>query len=407
VDAEEDSPLDRVPDDRAALTSESRVLLIVENDDAFARFLLEVARERGWQGVVASSGASAVALAREVGPHAVTLDMRLPDIDGWRLLRLFKADLETRHVPVLVISTDDEAERAYGLGAIGVLAKPVANRETLERTLVELAGAVDRIGREVLIVAGEDTQASLVAALAEDAALRVTCVSAPTEALPLLEQGRFDCVIVQPPTSARSEPWVEELERLVCAGAPTRRLVYYQPGAQPAAGSQSACGLRAATLEEALDAAIVLLHRRAVELPPSLRSVIESARRRRQVLSGRKVLLVDDDIRNIFALTSVLEKREMNVLSAESGQGAIELLEANPGVDVVLMDVMMPGMDGFETMREMRKRPQFRALPIIAVTARAMKGDREKTLRAGAWDYLAKPVEPERMLAVLEAWLQG
>ena len=343
-----------------ALTPESRVLLIVENDDAFARFLLEVARERGWQGVVASSGASAVALARDVGPHAVTLDMRLPDIDGWRLLRLFKADLETRHLPVLVISTDDEAERAYGLGAIGVLAKPVANRETLEHTLLELAGAVDRSGREVLIVGGGG-HASVAGGGARGGRraardLRVRSNGSP----PAARAGHVSTASSSsrrrlpgrsPGSKSSNGSLVREHPRV--ASSTTSRARKQRPGRRAPTAYEPPRSRRRSTPPS------LLLHRRAAELPPSLRSVIESARRRRQVLAGRKVLLVDDDIRNIFALTSVLEKHEMNVLSAESGQGAIELLEANPGVDVVA--------DGCHDARHGRLRDHARDAKAAAV----------------------------------------
>jgi len=385
---EEDAPLDRVPDDRSDVTPENRVVLIVENDDAFAGFLLEVARERGWRGVVASSGASAVALARDVGPDAITLDLRLPDIDGWRLLRMLRADLHTRHIPILVVSTDDEASRGYELGAVGVLAKPVSNRESLEEALRDLAALVDRGQRDVLVAATEPARAPVAAALAEDADVRVHCVSTLQEAVGALAQQPFDCVIAERPR-VRDE-WVEELVRL-SAEKPPLRVVWHEP---------------AGNLEETLDAAALQLRRRVDELPSTLRSAVQSARRARRILAERRALVVDDDIRNIFALTSILEKHGMHVLAAESGQAALATLEEHPDIDVALLDIMMPGMDGFETLREIRRKPEWSSLPIIAVTARAMKGDREKTLRAGAWDYLAKPVDAEHLLSVLESWLQ-
>jgi signal transduction histidine kinase/CheY-like chemotaxis protein/HAMP domain-containing protein len=400
---EEDAPLDRVPDDRGDYTPENRVLLIVENDDAFAGFLLEVARERGWRGVVASSGASAVALARDVGPDAVTLDLRLPDIDGWRLLRMLRADLHTRHIPVLVISTDDEASRGYELGAVGVLAKPVSNRESLEGALDSLAARVDHPAREVLIAAPEPTRALLATRLAEDPELRVTCVATARDAVAAIAQTAYDCVIVESPERDES---VEELERLA-AETPPLRVVWYEPGAEAERGAELyRPQARYASTEETLDAAAFFLRRRVDELPGALRSAVQSARRSRRVLAGRKALVVDDDIRNIFALTSILEKHGMAVVSAESGQAALDLLEQQPDFDIALLDIMMPGMDGFETLREIRKKREFGALPVIAVTARAMKGDREKTLRAGAWDYLAKPVDAEHLLSVLESWLE-
>jgi CheY-like chemotaxis protein len=281
----------------------------------------------------------------------------------------------------------------------------VSSRENLEQALGWLAERVDRRQRELLVVASPATQQAIGQALAEQPEVCVSCAS-PEDAASLLCETAFDCVIVERP--AGREEWIGELERRVAA-FPGVALLWYQP--DPAeergddeAGAGSARRLR--SLDELLDASTAWLRIPDPELGPTLRAAFERVRQRRQVLSGRKALLVDDDIRNIFALASVLEKHGMLIVSAENGQAAIESLDGHPDIEVVLMDIMMPGMDGFETMREIRKRPQFRALPIVAVTARAMKGDREKTLRAGAWDYLAKPVDPERMLSVLEAWLR-
>jgi CheY-like chemotaxis protein len=402
AEPEESLVLDRVPDDRARLgAGNERALLIVENDDAFASVLLEAARGRGWRGIVASGGASAVALVRELQPDAVTLDLRLADVDGWRLLRLLKADLATRHMPVLVISTDDQAERALALGALGVVPKPMQSRAELEAALDTLSGYLERAEHRVLLIGGDDDCDGLRAALGLDPTLRVTCAGTLAEGARTLAAGEpVDCVVLAP--SAPPDPAAEaELEGRAAGTRPAVRVLRYQPGAEP----DAAAG-RFAHAEALADAALAACHRPFAALPSPLQSLVRDVRRRSDVLAGRKVLVVDDDIRNIFALASVLEKRNVKVLSAESGPAAFALLEAHPDVDAVLMDIMMPGMDGFEAIREIRRRPELSSPPIIAVTARAMKGDREKTLLAGAWDYLAKPVDPDAMLGVLEAWLQ-
>jgi CheY-like chemotaxis protein len=401
AEADETPALDRVPDDRARLGGEDeRAVLIVENDDAFARLLLEAARGRGWRGIVASGGASAVALVRDLHPDAVTLDLRLPDVDGWRLLRLLKADLATRHMPVLVISTDDQAERALALGAVGVVPKPMQSRADLEGALETLAAYLDRTEHRVLLIGGEEDCDGLRTALGADPALHVACSSTLAEGVRMLDGGEVDCVVLAP--SATPDPAAEaELEARAAAARPPVRVLRYQPGAEPAVAAG-----RFAQPEALVDAALTACHRAFAALPASLQALVRDVRRQSDVLAGRKVLVVDDDIRNIFALASVLEKRNVKVLSAESGPAAFELLEAHPDVDAVLMDIMMPGMDGFEAIREIRERRGLRSPPIIAVTARAMKGDREKTLLAGAWDYLAKPVDPDAMLSVLETWLQ-
>jgi CheY-like chemotaxis protein len=402
AEPEESLVLDRVPDDREVLGAEGEpALLIVENDDSFARLLLEAARGRGWRGIVASGGASAVALVRELQPDAVTLDLRLADVDGWRLLRLLKADLTTRHMPVLVISTDDQAERALSLGALGVVPKPVQSRADLEAALDMLSGYLERPEHRVLLVGGDDDCDGLRAALSGDPTLRVACAGTVADGARALASGEpVDCVVLTP--SAVPDPTAEaELETRAAAARPAFRLLRHQPGAE----ADAAVGRF--TLPEALvDATLAACHRPFAALPGSLQSLVRDVRRQSDVLAGRKVLVVDDDIRNIFALASVLEKRNVKVLSAESGPAAFQLLEAHPDVDAVLMDIMMPGVDGFEAIREIRRRPELGSAPIIAVTARAMKGDREKTLLAGAWDYLAKPVDPDAMLNVLETWLQ-
>jgi CheY-like chemotaxis protein len=230
-------------------------------------------------------------------------------------------------------------------------------------------------------------------------------VATAKEAATAAAQTPYDCVVVQ---RGRSEDeGLAELERLAGENPPLP-VVWYEPGAARSgdAHARRGPGIACETIDEAIDAVALCLRRRVDRLPSAVHTAVQNARRRRRPLAERTALVVDDDIRNIFALTSILEKHGMRVVSAESAEQAIDALERNPQIDVALMDIMMPGMDGFETIREIRRRSEFRSLPIVAVTARAMKGDREKTLRAGAWDYLAKPVDAERLMAVLESWLQ-
>jgi signal transduction histidine kinase/DNA-binding response OmpR family regulator/HAMP domain-containing protein len=388
-------------DDREGLGSGDHALLIVDNDERFSDLLLDVARERGWKGIVAASGARAVALASEFQPAAITLDIRLPDIDGLQVLRRLKADPDTRHIPVHVISTDDDAERALGLGAFEVLRKPVETRETLDAALDALRAHAEEPQRELVVITerAEDFREMLAG---PDVALRcapeLSALGAETRCAVLdARSGEGDVrdvlaeirersaslpVVVLAPAGSPAEPSREDRERAA------RERVRY-----------------AATLDEVLRAACLALHRRLRDLSPAAQKLLSEAESGRDVLAGRRVLVVDDDVRNIFAMTSVLEKEDMEVLSAENGHAAIELLQAHPDVDIVLMDIMMPGMDGFDTMRAIRRMSRFRSLPIVAVTAKAMKGDREKTIDAGAWDYLSKPVEPDRMLSVMRAWL--
>jgi signal transduction histidine kinase/CheY-like chemotaxis protein/HAMP domain-containing protein len=399
-----------IPDDRWALAPEDRGLLIVDNDEGFARYLLDVAREHGFKGLIASSGAGAVALARQFEPRAITLDIRLPDVDGLRVLRLLKGDFQTRHIPVQVISTDDRGESAHGLGAWGVLAKPIPTREQLDAMLTELRGYVDQPVREVLVAGASEEQAAFLVGLLGGSDTNVTRAASPQDARERLTQSRFACVVIAAEQDGVDLDLVEELQSGLGAGA---AVVLYAPeGSEPRERlAQVRVGLgrrlsRADSPARLLDLVSLLLHRPFAALPEAKRKLLEELDARDASLRGRKALIVDDDVRNIFALASVLEKQGMHVLSAENGKMAIELLQATPDVDVVLMDIMMPQMDGNETIALIRKMPRLQSLPIVAVTAKAMKGDREKTLEAGAWDYLSKPVEPERMLRVLRGWLR-
>jgi len=390
-------------DDREELGSGDRALLIVDNDERFSELLLDVARERGWKGIVASSGARAVALARELQPAAITLDIRLPDIDGFRVLRRLKADPDTRHLPVQVISTDDDAEKALALGAWDVLRKPVETREAIDAALDALRAYAEQPQREVAVVTeGPGDFAELLAGR------DVSLVCEPD--LSALRR-ETSCAVLDARhgTTDPREAIGEIRARTGNSGLP---VVVFAPPGCPAEVSREERERAASdrvryadSLAEVFRIVCLMLHRRLANLSPAGQKLLADAEQSLDVLTGRKVLVVDDDVRNIFAMTSVLERQEMDVLSAENGQVAIQQLQAHPDVDIVLMDIMMPGMDGFGTMRAIRRMPRFRSLPIVAVTAKAMKGDREKTIDAGAWDYLSKPVEPARMLSVMRAWL--
>ncbi len=397
-------------DDRDTLRPGEPLLLIVENDLPFAKLLLEVARERGFKGLVTSLGAAALAMARDYEPHAVTLDICLPDIDGWRVLERLKSDPATRHVPVYVVSTEEARSRARALGAADVLAKPVQTREALERLADDVKEFVGRAVKSLLVVEPDADQRDRVPALLGLDSVQVTTVTSGHEALQMLRERRIDCTVLGPRLPDMS--LAEFAEGLDLSPAYARVPVVVRAGADD---EELDAGLRrlgetvavrpVRSPERLLDQTAFFLHCPVAHLGPEKRQTLEALYKSDKVLEGKKVLIVDDDIRNIFALSSVLEWHNMNIVSAETGRDAIALLHAQPDVDVVLMDIMMPEMDGYETIRAIRQVQGFRSLPIIAVTAKAMKGDREKCIEAGAWDYLAKPVDPEQMLQVLRSWL--
>jgi HAMP domain-containing protein/signal transduction histidine kinase/DNA-binding response OmpR family regulator len=400
-----------VNDDRDNIQPGEPVLLIVENDLPFAQFLLEAAHDKGFKGLVSSFGAAALALTREYKPSAITLDICLPDIDGWRVLERLKNDIQTRHIPVSVISTEEARDRALQMGALNFVAKPVQTRETLERLLDNLKDFIARPFKSLLLVEQDSARRDHMLKLVNRDDTQAISVASGQDALGILREKRIDCMILNPRLSdMAADAWAEELKRESLADH-FSVIVY----AEPDLSEEEAKGLKKLSQifplrqihspERLLDQTAFFLHSPVSKLPKGKREVVEKLYQTDKALTGKKVLIVDDDIRNIFALSSILEWHNMVILSAETGRDAIALLRAQPDVNVVLMDIMMPEMDGYETMRAIRQIPQFQTLPIIAVTAKAMKGDREKCIQAGAWDYLSKPVDGEQLLTVLRAWL--
>jgi len=384
------------------------VLLIVEDDPTFAGLILEDAHRHGFKGVVAYDGRSALELADELEPDAVTLDLRLPDMDGWGVLSRFKADPARRHVPVQVIAAAEDANYGILAGAMAFLSKPVTRAE-LGQALESLRSLRTRRTRDLLVLcAAPDRREALTGLLAgEDVML--TLVDSATAALAALRGGAYDCMVMELP----SDPSLEVLRALEQDMAWTRfPIVAHIRGDLSSAQAASlehaaqAMPLKAVkSMERLLDDTALHLHRVLAAMAPEKRTLIERLYQWAPVLADRKALVVDDDVRNIFAMTSLLENQQMKVLSAESGAEALQLLALHPDVDVVLMDIMMPVMDGYDTMRAIRKEERFHDLPIIAVTAKAMKEDLEKCIQAGASGYISKPVDAHHLLALLRQWL--
>jgi signal transduction histidine kinase/DNA-binding response OmpR family regulator/HAMP domain-containing protein len=394
-------------DDRLKIMPGDRVLLIVENDLAFAHFLLDAARERGFKGLVTPLGASALTLADQFKPDMITLDLFLPDMDGWRVLARLKHDLTTRHLPVCVISTDESRERALQSGAFAFLGKPIQSREILDNALVALARYVDGTPRKLVVALPESPAREQFVALIPGERLTPVMVPSREPLLAALTDDNPYSVVIDAQLFASCADEIEEIlvnrKRL----APVQLIIYAPDEKSNVAVQATEHFTRHAAYDVSrlLDATIASLHIDWKWLAEPAREVIDGLRGESAALSGRKVLIVDDDMRNIFALATVLEDHGMRHVWADNGRDAIRLVEADPEIDIVLMDIMMPEMDGLATMREIRKRPVGRTLPIIAVTAKAMKGDRERCIEAGAWDYLSKPVNREDLLAVLHAWL--
>ena len=399
-----------VRDDREDIRPDDRVVLIVEDDARFASALLDVVRESGFKGVIALDGARALELVRELAPDTITLDLRLPDIDGWALLDQLKHDPETRHIPVNVISGSDSAQRCFHMGALGVVQKPAA-KEVLQEALARTRDFIEREVKTLLVANGDDTLRAGIAEALHDNGIRITEVESGKKALEALQRSRYDCVVVGPSLADMSA--IELLRKFARVQRANEIPIVMYAAEDLSRGEQDKLRRlaeivvlkKAGTPEAVLEQTTLFLHQAVGNLPPKTRRLLAQRARSAPELAGKKALIVDDDIRNIFALTSVLEQQGMVVYNAENGKDGIEVLTNTADIDAVLMDIMMPELDGYDTIRIIRGLDEYKDLPIIAITARAMKGDREKCIEAGASDYIAKPVNMEQMMSLLRVWL--
>jgi CheY-like chemotaxis protein len=396
-------------DDRRNLQPGDFTCVIVEDDLPFARFLYELARDKGFKAVVATRGAQGLALIREIQPSAVTLDISLPDIDGWRLLERIKDDPSLRHIPAYVISVTDDPERTLQQGALGYVLKP-ADRGTLAEAFDHLRSFLERRVKTLLVVEEDPVQCQTIVDMIGNGDVQVTCATTAGEALAALDKERYDCMVIdlvlpdRPGLEVLQEIKKNERLRTMPIVVYTAKQLSRKEETQLKHLAQTIILKDVRSPERLLDETALFLHRRASDLPEAKRDIVEKLHRSEDILAGKKVLLVDDDIRNIFAMTSTLERRGMLVVAADNGREALEVARKERP-DVVLMDIMLPEMDGYETTRAMRQVPELESVPIIAVTAKAMRGDREKCLEAGASDYIAKPVDTERLLTLLRVWL--
>jgi signal transduction histidine kinase/CheY-like chemotaxis protein/HAMP domain-containing protein len=395
-------------DDRNDISTGDKVLLIVENDLGFAKVLLEAARKNGFKGLVGATGAAALAMTREYQPSVITLDIFLPDMEGWRILERLKGDLATRHIPICVVSTDDSRQRALNSGAIGFLTKPLQSVDVVNEALAHLYQFADRSSKRLLVLMNNSPlRDEYLSCL--DGETQIELASTAQEARSLLVEGGIDCLVTDGKVPGFGPEDVIETQE----GRPLFRqlpiVLYCDEGAPVGVEwkrGHSAFALREAhSLERLLDATAFFLHRGTAAMSEQERQSVQALYDSQRVLEGKKALIVDDDMRNIFALATVLDDQGMVIVSADNGRDAIRLVQEDPTIDIVLMDIMMPEMDGIATMKEIRKLQRGKNLPIVAVTAKAMKGDREKCIEAGAWDYLSKPVDTAHMLVVLRSWL--
>ena len=403
-------PAEPTADDRDNLQPDDAILLIVEDDPHYAGILCDLARDKGFKVLVASRGADALALAREYHPSAVSLDVFLPDMLGWTVLNHLKQDPDTRHIPVQMLTLDEDRHHGLARGAFAFVTKPTTP-ESLDQALTRIKEYATPRRKRLLVVEDNPAEQLSIKELLGYDDIDVKLVSTGGDALDIMQNEPCDCVVLD--LSLPDMSGFDVLERL--GDTPTLSdlpvVVFTGKELSPEEDARLRTLARSVVVkgvespERLLDETALFLHRVVADLPVEKQKMLERLHHSDDALVGRKVLVVDDDVRNIFALSSVLERRGMTVLTAGTGREAIATLESTPDIAIVLMDIMMPEMDGYETMQVIRQNAAFRRLPIVALTAKAMKGDREKCLEAGASEYLAKPVNTEQLLSALRVWL--
>ena len=405
-----DVKIARFADDRDLAPFKSRCILVVEDEANFAHILYDLAHELGYQCLVAHGADEGYDLASQFLPDAILLDMRLPDHSGLTVLQRLKEHPETRHIPVHVISVEDRVEAAMHMGAIGYAVKPTT-REELKDVFSRLEAKLTQKVKRVLLVEDDDLQRDSIARLIGDDDIEITAVGLAQEALELLRENLYDCMIIdlKLPDMLGNDLLKRMSSEDICSFPPvivyTGRNLTRDEEAELRKYSRSIIIKGARSPERLLDEVTLFLHKVESRLSHERQRMLKTARSRDKVFEGRKVLLVDDDVRNIFALTSALEHKGAIVVIGRNGHEAIDRLNEVDDIDLVLMDVMMPEMDGFEATVQIRKDPRWRKLPIIAVTAKAMKDDQERCLQAGANDYLAKPIDLDRLFSLIRVWL--
>jgi HAMP domain-containing protein/CheY-like chemotaxis protein/signal transduction histidine kinase len=402
--------VEQIPDDRIELQPGDSILLIVEDDPHYARIMVDLARDKGFKVLVAARGADALELAKQYQPTAVSLDVFLPDMLGWTVLTQLKQNPLTRHIPVQIITLDEDRQHGLARGAFSFVTKP-ATTEGIETALARIKEYAQPRRKRLLVVEDDAAERMSITELLGSDDIEIVTAATGGEALTALREASCDCVVLDlrlPDMSGfdllrqiSNDPALADVPVVVFTG----RELSAEEDAQLHTMARSIVVKGVESPERLLDETALFLHRVVTDLPAEKQRMLERLNSSDDDLVGRTALLVDDDARNIFALSSVLERRGMRVLTATTGKEAVGFVESTPDLAIVLMDIMMPEMDGYQTMEAIRQKPEFRRLPIIALTAKAMKGDREKCLEAGASDYLAKPVNTEQLLSALRMWL--
>ncbi len=406
------NPVSREPiaDDRELLKPEEKSLLIIEDDRKFSSLMMEFTREKGFKCLIAEDGATGLQLAEEYLPNAIILDVGLPKLDGWTVMNRLKDNPDTRHIPVHFISATDQSFDARQMGAIGYLLKPV-NLEQLGEAFQKIEQFITKTMKNLLVAVDNEPRQQNIMELVKTQEIDITLAVTKTAVLDRLKERTFDCLILDMDIEQNSGIQLLEQMRQIKGFCQTPVIVYSE---RDLTASEESILLQCAdqitikaanTPERLLDEATLFLHQIEAKMPQDKQNMLRMVHDKNTILLGKKVLIVDDDIRNTFALTTFLEDNNMEVIVGNNGKEALRVLDKHPDVAIVLMDIMMPEMDGYQAMRQIRKQPNFRKLPIIALTAKAMKGDRAKCIEAGANDYLSKPVDTDKLISLMRVWL--
>jgi len=403
-------PIANIPDDRDCLEVGEKTILVIEDDANFAGLLLKQCHDRGFKCLASATGEEGLELAKKFSPAAVILDLRLPGLDGWAVLEMLKDDPDIRHIPVHIMSVEDSTIEAFRRGAIGYLRKPVSKGE-LEKAFGRLEAVFNRAMKDLLVVEDDAGLRKGIIKLVGNGDVHADEAATAQESIEKLRSKKYDCMILD--LGLPDMSGFELLKKLEAEEHALIPPVIVYTGKDLTREEEIELNKYAESIiikgvrseERLLDEASLFLHRVVDRLPEKKRRMITNLHNTDVMFQNKRVLMVDDDMRNVFALAKVLEEKGMEVLKAENGQKALDLLEKSGEVDLVLMDIMMPGMDGYETMKRIRAQAKFEKLPIIALTAKAMKEDRARCIAAGASDYLSKPVEVNRLFAMLRVWL--
>ncbi len=402
--------LETIRDDRREIQPDDKTILIVEDDPNFAKILFDLVHEKGYKCLVAGDGETGLQFADYYQPVAIILDVSLPGIDGWTVMERLKGNSKTQKIPVHFITASEGNIEALRMGAIGFLTKPVS-MELLEGAFKKIEDVVSKRIKNLLIIEDDEAQKDDILKLINSEDISITVASTDQEAYDYINSGEFDCMILDPLFADKSGfDLLEKAKKNRIIGRIP--IIIYSPKELSKEEetklneySKNIVIKEVKSPEELLDECVLFLHLIEENLPNAEQNERKMTHDKESVFEGKKLLIVDDDIRNVFALTSVLEEKGLEIGVAKNGRESLEYLEKNPDIDLVLMDIMMPEMDGYEATRRIRKQRRFEDLPIITLTAKAMVGDRNKCIEAGATDYIAKPVETDKLLSILRVWL--